>query len=60
VRFQCVGCGNTDHADVNAARVILKRAQWEPLGSRAALADGEDPRTVLTPSGPRLRSYDAT
>jgi len=46
--------------DVNAARMILKRAQWAPLGSCAALADGEDPGTVLSSSGPRLTSLDAT
>ena len=59
VRFRCVGCLHSDHADVNAARVILKRAQWEPLASCAALADGEDPRTALSSSGPRLTSQDA-
>jgi putative transposase len=25
LRFLCVGCGHEDHADVNAAKVILKR-----------------------------------
>jgi peptide/nickel transport system substrate-binding protein len=47
LRFCCVACGHDAHADVNAARVILLRAQWEPLASRAALADGDDPRTAL-------------
>ena len=58
IDFRCLSCGRCDHADVNAARVILKRAQWGPLASRAALADGVDPRTVLSPSGPRLTLHD--
>ena len=56
--FECSSCARRDHADVNAARVILKRAQWGPLASRAALADGHNPRTVLPPSGPRLTLHD--
>ncbi|MGZ3530468.1 MAG: RNA-guided endonuclease InsQ/TnpB family protein [Vulcanimicrobiaceae bacterium] len=34
VRFACVTCSHVDRADVNAARVILRRAQREPLASR--------------------------
>ena len=37
IRFRCLRCEHGDHADVNAARVILKRAQKGPLASRAAL-----------------------
>jgi len=59
LQFVCVACSHAEHADVNAARVILKRAQLEPLASRAAVADGSDPRTALTSSGPRLTLHDA-
>jgi len=57
--FACIACWHADHADVNAAKVILKRAQLEPLANCAALADSNDPRTTLPPSGPRLRLHDA-
>jgi putative transposase len=30
-RFLCVGCGHADDADVNAARVILSRAESPPM-----------------------------
>jgi putative transposase len=59
IRFLCGGCGYAGHADVNAARVILKKAQLGPLASCAALADGKDPSTVPPPSGPRFTSLDA-
>jgi putative transposase len=59
VRFVCVSCGQSEHADVNAARVIFQRAQWDPLASRAAAAAGDDPRTALAPSGPRLTPQEA-
>jgi len=59
LQFACVACLHIDHADVNAARMILQRAQREPVASRAAVADGSNPRTVLSPSGPRLTLHDA-
>jgi len=59
LQFACVACSHVDHADVNAARVILQRAQKGPLASRAAVAEGTDPRTTLSPSGPRLTLHDA-
>ena len=58
IAFACLKCGHTEHAYINAARVILKRAQWGPLASRAALADGDDPKTALSPSGPWLTLHD--
>jgi len=59
LQFVCVACLHVDHADVNAAKVILQRAQKGPLASCAAVADSNDPRTTLSPSGPRLTLHDA-
>ena len=45
-RFQCVQCGFSVHADVNAALVIRRRAELRPGGRGAALADLDDLRNV--------------
>jgi putative transposase len=44
-RFRCVACAHAQHADVNAARVILRRALEPtagglPVTARGGLADG--------------------
>jgi len=44
-RFVCIRCGHGDHAEVNAARNILAKAEWPP------------PR-VLSPGDARLTRHD--
>jgi putative transposase len=46
--FCCAACGHRDHADINAATVILQRAKLSPAGRGAALADSGDPRNALS------------
>jgi putative transposase len=46
--FVCVRCGHSDHADVNAAKIVLKRAELPPAGSGAELSDCLDPRIELS------------
>jgi putative transposase len=40
-RFHCRHCGHQDHADVNAARVILARAQEQLAGGHSVTARGD-------------------
>lgn len=49
-RFACTECGYIAHADVNAAKNILRKAQLEPAGRGAGVPDLIDPRSVLTPA----------
>jgi putative transposase len=46
--FVCGRCEHSDHADVNAAKIILKRAELLPAGSGAEQSDCEDPRSELS------------
>jgi len=57
--FDCAGCSYAENADINAARVILKRAELRPAGSLSALAPGVDLRSALSSGRTRLTSQDA-
>jgi putative transposase len=57
--FVCVRCSYGANADINAARVILKRAELPPAGSLGALAPGVDLRSALSSGRTRLTSQDA-
>ena len=59
LRFRCGRCHRAAHADTNAAQVILKRAEFQPVVSCAGWPDSNDPRTVLSSSGPWLTLHDA-
>jgi transposase len=57
--FACVACGYAANADVNAARVIVKRAELRLAGSSGALAPDADLQNALTSGRTRLKSQDA-
>ncbi|TAM58550.1 transposase [bacterium] len=52
--FLCVVCEHAENADVNAAKVILKRAELRPAARGLAVADSDDPRSALAPGRTRL------
>jgi hypothetical protein len=54
-----VACGYTANADVNAARIIVKRAELRLAGSSGELAPDADLQNALTSGRTRLKSQDA-
>ena len=46
--YRCTACGHSENADINAAKVIKKRAELLPVGSSGALALGVDLRSALS------------
>jgi putative transposase len=57
--FVCMACGYASNADVNAARVIVKRAELRPAGSLGALVPDADLQSALSSGRTRLKSQDA-
>jgi putative transposase len=57
--FACVACGYAMNADVNAARVIVKRAELRLAGSSRAMARDADLRNALSSGRTRLEPQDA-
>jgi putative transposase len=57
--FACVACGYAQNADVNAARVIVKRAESRLAGSSGARARDADLQNALSSGRTRLTSQDA-
>ena len=57
--FECVACGYASNADVNAARVIVKRAELRLAGSSGALAPDVDLQSALSSGRTRFKPQDA-
>jgi putative transposase len=57
--FVCAACGHAADADVNAARVIRKRAELRLAGSSCALARDVDLQCALPSGRARLRPQHA-
>lgn len=49
VRFVCVACGFEAHADVNAAQVILLRAESQPMRAPGSARSGSQDAGLTTP-----------
>ncbi len=59
-RYRCVNadCGYVGDADINAARVIARRAFGRPAGRGVGLPDLDDLRSELSPGDTRLTRQD--